>query len=140
MDTTAARSDVVDVILRDGATLRLRPPTPADAEALVAFFAGLSDESRHLRFHGGRRIDRSLVDHLFAGTDDRGALVAVAADEGGGEQVVALAEYARLGDARAAEVASPSPTSGRASAWAPGCSSSWPPARAVSASSASSPM
>jgi len=105
VDTTAARSDVVDVILRDGATLRLRPPTPADAEALVAFFAGLSDESRHLRFHGGRRIDRSLVDHLFAGTDDRGALVAVAADEDGGEQVVALAEYARLRDARAAEVA-----------------------------------
>src|SRR5215211_4716863 len=103
MDTTAARSDVVDVILRDGATLRLR--TPADADALVDFFAGLSDESRHLRFHGGRRIDRSLVDHLFTGTDDRGALVATAADEGGGEQVVALAEYARLRDARAAEVA-----------------------------------
>src|SRR3954453_22649030 len=105
VDTTATRPDVVDVILRDGATLRLRPRPPADAEALVAFFAGLAEPSRHLRFHGGRRVDRSLVDHLFAATDDRGALVATAADAGGGEQIVALAEYARLRDVSAAEVA-----------------------------------
>src|SRR5690242_16293082 len=36
----------VDVILRDGATLRLRAPTPADEAALAGFFAGLSERSR----------------------------------------------------------------------------------------------
>ena len=33
----------VDVILRDGGTLRLRPPAAADADALLAFFARLSE-------------------------------------------------------------------------------------------------
>ena len=56
----------VDVILRDGATLRLRAPVEGDVPALVAFFAGLSVRSRFLRFHGsalaGDRFVRTLVD------------------------------------------------------------------------------
>ena len=34
----APAAEAVDVILRDGGTLRLRPPTAVDAEALLAFF------------------------------------------------------------------------------------------------------
>ena len=41
-----------DVILRDGSTLRLRPPLAADGEDLLGLFRGLSAESIHLRFHG----------------------------------------------------------------------------------------
>jgi len=37
-----AAAEAVDVILRDGGTLRLRPPTAADTDAVVAFFGDLS--------------------------------------------------------------------------------------------------
>ena len=61
-DTAAMRTrDVRDVILRDGGTLRLRAPTAADSDALVAFFAGLSADSLRLRFHGIPRPDAQLV-------------------------------------------------------------------------------
>ena len=91
----------VDVILRDGATLRLRGPTADDLDALEAFFTGLSDRSFYLRFHGARTVDRALVEH-FADPDwrDRGVLVGVLADE-----IVAVAEFMRLRDERSAEVA-----------------------------------
>ncbi len=97
--------DAVDVILRDGTTLRLRPPTSADADALVAFFAGLSAESLGNRFHGARRVDPALVEpFLDPDWAERGALVGtVGAD--GGERVVALADYTRLRDPASAEVA-----------------------------------
>ena len=45
-------ADVVDVILRDGSTLRLRPPTRADADAILDFFRALSEQSIYMRFHG----------------------------------------------------------------------------------------
>ena len=50
-----------DVVLRDGSTLRLRPPVAADAAALLSFFERLSPVSRYLRFHGVRRVEPSLV-------------------------------------------------------------------------------
>jgi acetyl coenzyme A synthetase (ADP forming)-like protein len=105
METLTEGTDVVDVILRDGATLRLRPPERTDAGALLAFFARLSTESMHRRFHGGRRVEPSLVEHFLAPSCDRGGLVAVVADESDTEQVVAVAEYARLRERSAAEVA-----------------------------------
>ena len=67
----------VDVILRDGGTLRLRPPAAADADALLAFFAGLSERSLYLRFHGirhGRRGSSSSRSSSPTGTRP-GALV-----------------------------------------------------------------
>src|SRR6478672_11429531 len=73
--------DAVDVILRDGATLRLRPPSARDIDALVAFFAGLSEQSRHSRFHGATRIDRASVDRLVPPDwIERGALAGVLSD------------------------------------------------------------
>lgn len=39
-----------DVVLRDGRTAHLRPITPDDAEALVAFYAEVSDQSKYFRF------------------------------------------------------------------------------------------
>ena len=47
-----AAGDSVDVILRDGGTLRLRPPEQADAPALLDFYRALSRQSLHRRFHG----------------------------------------------------------------------------------------
>jgi acetyl coenzyme A synthetase (ADP forming)-like protein len=95
----------VDVILRDGATLRLRAPTPEDEPALAGFFAGLSDRSRYLRFHGfsdgGSRLVRALVAPDWA---ERGSLVAVVG-EVGEERIIAVANYVRLRDPRVAESA-----------------------------------
>jgi hypothetical protein len=52
---------VADVILRDGGTLRLRPPGNEDADALLDFFSGLSERSFYLRFHGTPTVRPSLV-------------------------------------------------------------------------------
>jgi acetate---CoA ligase (ADP-forming) len=91
----------VDVILRDGSTLRLRAPARDDADALAAFFSELSERSFYLRFHGARRVDDDLVHH-FLDPDwlDRGVLVGELDD-----RIVAVAEYLRLRDATAAEAA-----------------------------------
>ena len=96
----------VDVILRDGSTLRLRAPARTDADALAAFFGGLSDRSSYLRFHGIRRIDASFVEHfLEPDWQDKGVLVGELADAAGAGRIVAVAEYVRLRDETGAEAA-----------------------------------
>jgi acetate---CoA ligase (ADP-forming) len=94
-------SGAADVILRDGATLRLRAPAAEDAGALTAFFRAMSDRSLYLRFHGLQRIDDALVQHfLEPDWENRGVLV--------GEldgRIVAVGEYMRLRDESAAEAA-----------------------------------
>ena len=94
-----------DVILRDGGTLRLRPPQEADRQRLIAFFAGLSSRSLYLRFHGMPQVDEGLVDPVL-GPEwvERGALLGSVV-EAGEERVVALANYVRLRDPKSAEVA-----------------------------------
>ena len=88
------------MILRDGGTLRLRPPATDDAEALLAFYAGLSDRSRYLRFHGARRVGRDLVDPVLdPDWAETGALVGTLDD-----RIVALASYARLRNPEVAEL------------------------------------
>jgi RimJ/RimL family protein N-acetyltransferase/predicted CoA-binding protein len=92
----------VDVILRDGSTLRLRAPVVDDADALEVFFGGLSERSFYLRFHGLRHVDRALIEHfLEPDWRDRGVLVGLA----GEERIVAVAEFMRLRDETSAEVA-----------------------------------
>ncbi len=99
--------DAVDVILRDGTTLRLRPPHAGDVPALVEFFAALSPNSLYQRFHGFRRIEPSLVEPLVdPDWLERGALVASLNDDATGvEQIVAAGNYVRLRDPRSAEAA-----------------------------------
>jgi len=95
----------VDVILRDGTTLRLRAPAEDDMSALVEFFDDLSLQSRFLRFHGlalaGDRFVRTLVDPDWA---EKGALIGVMGDAGS-ERVVAIGNYVRLRDPHTAEAA-----------------------------------
>jgi acetate---CoA ligase (ADP-forming) len=104
--SSGAAAVPVDVILRDGSTMRLRAPARTDAGALVDFFNHLSERSRYLRFHGARLVDDALVENfLDPDASDRGALVGLLRDGDGDERVVALAEYARLRDPAVAEVA-----------------------------------
>jgi acyl-CoA synthetase (NDP forming)/RimJ/RimL family protein N-acetyltransferase len=91
---------VRDVLLRDGSTLRLRAPGPADFDAIKAFYDGLSPESRYMRFHGFGRTDGAAREHAEADGEDRVALIG-----GHGGRVVAAAGYDRLREPGAAEVA-----------------------------------
>jgi RimJ/RimL family protein N-acetyltransferase len=91
---------VRDVILRDGAALRLRSPAPEDEPDIRAFFDALSFESRYLRFHGAGRTDVISRDYARADGDSRVPLLAHL-----GGRVVAVAGYDRLNEPDAAEVA-----------------------------------
>jgi acetate---CoA ligase (ADP-forming) len=98
-------ADTVDVILRDGATLRLRPPSRADEQALLDFFAALSERSLYLRFHGFPSLGPQLVEQLLdPDWTERGALLGTFAEDGR-ERVVAVANYVRLRDPAVAEAA-----------------------------------
>ena len=90
-----------DVILKDGGTLRLRPPAEADADALLAFFEGLSERSLYQRFHGIRKVDPQLAEPLLdPDWVETGALAGWL-----GDRVVGVANYVRLRDPGSAEVA-----------------------------------
>ena len=95
-----------DVLLRDGRTLRLRPPRTADIDAVLDFFSGLSERSFYQRFHGAPQISRRLVEP-FVDPDwnDRGSFAGVVAGPDGDERIVALASYVRLRDPASAEIA-----------------------------------
>jgi acetyl coenzyme A synthetase (ADP forming)-like protein len=99
--TSGAPTEALDVILRDGTTLRLRPPRAEDEKALLEFLGGLSEQSLYYRFHGFPSLDVKLVDR-FVDPDwhEQGHLIGEM--EG---QVIALASYVRLRDPLAAEVA-----------------------------------
>ena len=98
-------SEHADVILRDGRTLRLRPPAAGDGEALLAFFAGLSERSLYLRFHGFPQLSPRLVEGLVEPDwHERGALLGALVDEEA-ERVVAIGNYVRLRDPKLAEAA-----------------------------------
>ena len=100
---TTAIGPARDVILRDGGTLRLRPPAHADAEALHEFFTRLSPESMYQRFHGAVRMTPQLVASVLdPDWDDLGSLIGTLGDDG---RIVALAQYVRLRDPTSAEVA-----------------------------------
>ena len=97
---------VRDVLLRDGWTLRLQATTPLDYEDIKAFYDGLSQESRYLRFHGSGRTDiaaradaeASGVDRLALIGRHDGRVVAVAGYEGLREPGVAEAAFAVADD------------------------------------------
>jgi acyl-CoA synthetase (NDP forming)/RimJ/RimL family protein N-acetyltransferase len=91
---------VRDVLLRDGSTLRLQAPTPADFDDIKEFFDGLSPESRYLRFHGYGRNDIAARAAAQASGADRVTLIA--RHDG---RVVAVAGFDGLREPRAAEVA-----------------------------------
>ena len=91
----------VDVALRDGSTLRVRPVAPGDAPAMRAFFEALSPESMGLRFFGAPNVEwitKWAVDVDYA---NRYALVATRGPE---RAIVGHGAYIRI-DAQRAEVA-----------------------------------
>lgn len=98
-------AEIADVILRDGTTLRLRPPHRDDADSLLGFFRELSKRSLYLRFHGYPRLGPHLIERLLdPDWTERGALVGTFTEHQA-ERVVAVANYERLRDPTTAEAA-----------------------------------
>lgn len=84
-----------DVVLRDGATVHLRPVRPGDEPALLAFLEGLSDQSRWFRFFSlGSDLERMARESARADADHVG-LVATAGRDGA--SVVGHGGYVRMG-------------------------------------------
>jgi acetyl coenzyme A synthetase (ADP forming)-like protein len=92
------RARDVDVALRDGSTLHIRPVTVADRPAIEVFLHALSPESIGFRFFG--QIDLDWVADWSTDVDyaDRYALVATT---GSDPEVVAHGAYIRTGRDRA---------------------------------------
>jgi L-amino acid N-acyltransferase YncA len=85
------------VTLRDGSQVLIRPLRGRDRPRVAALFAGLSPETRALRFHSaGVHVTPALLDMVTAGH----ALVATRSDD-----VIALASFLAQRDATVAEVA-----------------------------------
>jgi acyl-CoA synthetase (NDP forming)/ribosomal protein S18 acetylase RimI-like enzyme len=91
-----------DVLLRDGATARLRPVSPNDADALQQMHQGQSQDSIYFRYFtyksqlSAKELERfTVVDYV-----DRVAFVILLGDE-----LMGIGRYDRLGDSTEAEVA-----------------------------------
>ena len=90
---------VRDVLLRDGSTLRLQTPSPADVDEIKSFYDGLSWESQFMRFRGYPRTD--LVARLEAGASGLERFALIGRQSG---RVVVVAAFIELREKGAAEV------------------------------------
>jgi len=91
-----------DVVLADGATVRLRPIRPDDAGLLNELFGRLSEETIQYRFFSPlRQLSEGWLERFTqVDYDDRMAMVAQS-----GDQLVAVGRYDRLDPPTVAEVA-----------------------------------
>ena len=97
-----ARADERRVRLADGRQAKIRPIRASDREAFLAFHAGLSEESRYLRYFSARRKlpERELRHYTEVDQRDHAGVVTLV--DGA---LVGHALYDRLSDAEEAEVA-----------------------------------
>jgi acetyltransferase len=92
--------------LRDGTRLRVRPIRPEDADRERAFVAGLSDETRYLRFmqHLPQLTPRMLARFTQVDYDRELALIALDRTRGK-ERIIAVGRYVGNPDGESAEFA-----------------------------------
>jgi acetyl coenzyme A synthetase (ADP forming)-like protein len=99
--TTIPEGRSVDVALRDGSTVHIRPVQPDDREAIRTFLESLSTDSVQFRFMGIPDLEWVINWSLDVDYTDRYGLVATAGPD---RAIVAHAAYLR-GDQNSAEVA-----------------------------------
>ena len=93
----------VDVALRDGSTVHVRPVRADDAERMTVFLGGLSDQDRAFRFFSGGVDVRRAAGHLTTPPPSGLGLVATTGQDG---RIVGHGAYVReADDAPDAEVA-----------------------------------
>ena len=83
----AAVLSAIDVVLRDGATVRLRPAFVDDRDRLREFYEQLSPESRYFRFFGKPRVG-DIVDDVVHDVASEDAVTLVAEAD---HRIVAIA-------------------------------------------------
>ena len=88
----------VDVALRDGSTLHIRPVRSTDKPAMAEFLKALSPESIAFRFFGSADLDWAVDWSTDVDYDDRYALVATTGPD---HTMVAHGAYVRTGSDRA---------------------------------------
>lgn len=91
----------VDVELRDGSTVRVRPVRPDDLEALIALLRDLSPDARRYRFFGHVDLE-GAARAMAGGGPEEHALVALT---GVPERIIGHAQYLADPRSRVAEVA-----------------------------------
>jgi RimJ/RimL family protein N-acetyltransferase len=96
----------VDVPLRDGSTVHLRPIRPDDDGLMIALFNRFSPQTIYLRFHHaiGEMTEKEVQRYTHVDYHDTFALIATLG-EPQEERIIAVGRYARLGDSDRAEVA-----------------------------------
>ncbi|MGO4956305.1 GNAT family N-acetyltransferase [Luteococcus sp. Sow4_B9] len=79
-----------DVVLADGGIAQLRPITPEDRDAMVAFYSRVSEQSKYLRFFAAHPTlsEQELEEYTNPDNRDRVAIL-LAVDE----EIVAFAHY-----------------------------------------------
>jgi acetyl coenzyme A synthetase (ADP forming)-like protein len=93
-----------DIVLRDGMTIHVRPIRPDDDERLLAFWRGLSPESRRRRFVEPFDLDEGNVRGFVELDEERAEALVGTLGRGADERIVGLARYERHpDDPRAAE-------------------------------------
>src|SRR5690625_8054028 len=90
-----------DVLLRDGATARLRPVSPNDAEALQKMHEDQSQDSIYFRYftYKSQLSAKELESFTIVDYVDRVAFVILLDDE-----LMGIGRYDRLGDSHEAEI------------------------------------
>jgi acetyl coenzyme A synthetase (ADP forming)-like protein len=96
MSTSYSPRDI-DVVLRDGASVRIRAAKPTDEAAILAFLNGLSDESRRLRFRA-KATDLKAVARNWSGVEECSDCCVLAVH---GPDVVGQASYDGTAEDRA---------------------------------------
>lgn len=92
---------VVDVALRDGSTVRIRPVMPTDLYDVAELFGRLSTESSRKRFHGIHRPSQEEL-RRFVEVDYRERFGLIAETARGDEpRIIALASYIASSDDKA---------------------------------------
>jgi acetyl coenzyme A synthetase (ADP forming)-like protein len=94
----AAVTQSVDVALRDGSSVHVRPVTEADGDGIRRFFEGISPESMNLRFFGQPSLDWAVRWAVDVDEADRHGIVA---ESGSERTIVAHAAYIRTSETRA---------------------------------------
>ena len=91
---------VSDVVLRDGSTVRIRPPRPDDVERVEDYLIGLSPETRRLRFWS-QAIDVVELAKKIVNVDYTDHLTLLALHGGDDGRMIGGAQYIRIDGDRA---------------------------------------
>jgi acetyltransferase len=90
--------------LLEGGSVTIRPVRPDDAQRMIAFLAGLSGESRYLRFQEWVGTPSEDMIHFLTDIDyDRHLALVCAVPHDGGEQLVGEARYVINADGNSCE-------------------------------------